>query len=85
MKEIVKPHPPQIAPTKLPVRHPARVWLRQTARLCRMRARMPATAQASGTSRRARADAGAGRDGTARMKGQKNAAPSQRLCEQEGR
>lgn len=50
MKEIVKPRPPQIASTKLPVRHPARVWLAQTARLCRMRARVWIAAETRGIS-----------------------------------
>jgi len=82
MQEIVRPQPPQIAPTKLPVRHPARVWLAQTTRLCRMRARLPTTAETSGASRQIAARTGVGdgdRDGTPRGKGQKNAARSERL------
>lgn len=51
MQEIVRPQPPQIAPTKLSVRHPARVWHTQTARLCRMRVRMPMTAETHGVLR----------------------------------
>jgi len=88
MQEIVRPRPPQIAPTKLPVRHPARVWLTQTARLCRMRARLPTTAETSGTLRQIAACTGVDggdRDGTSRRKVQKNAARSERLGGKTGR
>ncbi|WP_413122382.1 hypothetical protein [Burkholderia orbicola] len=88
MQEIVRPQPPQIASTKLPVRHPARVWLAQTARLYRMGACTPTTAETRRAVRQIAACtgvSGTGRDGTSRMKVQKNAARSERLGEKAGR
>ncbi|EOH6072684.1 hypothetical protein ACMAVI_001942 [Burkholderia cenocepacia] len=84
MQEIVRPQPPQIAPTKLPVRHPARVWLAQTARLYRIGACMPTTAETRRAVRQIAACTGVG-GGTPRMKVQKNAARSERLGEKAGR
>ncbi|WP_180278298.1 hypothetical protein [Burkholderia sp. AU18528] len=81
MQEIVRPQPPQIAPTKLPIRHPARVWLTQTARLYRMGVGVPSAVEMRGTLRQIAACTGVGgggRDGASRRKVQKNAARSER-------